>query len=46
MAQDDSKLNVIFICGDNVGYGDVCCYGAEKVKLRDRRITLCSGLGV
>jgi arylsulfatase A-like enzyme len=32
MAQDRSKPNVIFIYGDDVGYGDLECYGAQAVK--------------
>lgn len=25
------KPNVLFIIGDDVGYGDLSCYGAEKI---------------
>ena len=29
---DSQKPNIIFILGDDIGYGDFSCYGATKVK--------------
>lgn len=29
---EPAKPNIVFILSDDIGYGDVCCYGAAKVK--------------
>jgi arylsulfatase A-like enzyme len=31
-ATKTERPNVVFILADDIGYGDVCCYGATKVK--------------
>jgi arylsulfatase A-like enzyme len=32
MSKTDSKPNIIFIMADDMGYGDLGCYGAEKIQ--------------
>ena len=32
MAQESSKPNVVIMLGDNVGYGDIGCYGAGETR--------------
>ena len=31
-AQANDRPNVVFVVGDDVGYGDLSCYGAEKIQ--------------